>query len=137
MNKVQNIWAELSKAKKAPQRTKLSAKKRNVKLSIIDELEDLYGQLEEATANASYFAYEMVPDMDDKVRDAIKGLDDMLLNSNMSDLRDIANEVKDRLAKFEEINKDLGLDMSDIYPDYDELKGWADNADDLAYDVAK
>ena len=69
---VQKLWAELSSAKKP---AKLSKQGKEVKLSVVDELEGLYDQLEEATSNASYFAYEMVPDMDDKVRKAVDGLD--------------------------------------------------------------
>lgn len=131
---VQKLWAELSSAKKP---AKLSKQGKEVKLSVVDELEGLYDQLEEATSNASYFAYEMVPDMDDKVRKAVDGLDEMLLNSNISDLRDIANEAKGLLDKLQSNADDLGVDVEDIYSDFQEMREWADGADDLAYDVAK
>ena len=131
---VQKLWAELSKAQKP---AKLSKQGKEVKLSVVDELEDLYSQLEEATSNASYFAYDMVPEMDDKVRKAVDGLDDMLLNSNISDLRDIANEAKGLLDKLQSNAEDLGVDVEDIYADYQEMREWADGADDLAYDVAR
>lgn len=135
MKKVQKVWAELSKNKKAPQRTKLSANKRSVKLSVVSELENLYEQLEEQTSLTSYFAYEYIPEMDDKVRDAISGLDDYLVNTSMSYLTETAKEVTALLEKLKSNADDLGIDVNDIYPDYEEMKGWADNAEDLMYDA--
>jgi len=135
MKQVQKVWAELSKNKKAPQRTKLSAKKRSVKLSVVSELENLYDQLEEQTSLTSYFAYEYIPEMDDKVRDAISGLDDYLVNTSMSYLTETAKEVTALLEKLKSNADDLGIDVNDIYPDYEEMKSWADNAEDLMYDA--
>ena len=135
MKKVQNIWAELSKAKKAPQRTKLSAKKRNVKLNIVDELQSLYEQLEEQTSITSYFAYEWLEEADKKVYDAIQGLDDFLINSSMSYLADTGKEALEAIAKLEENANALGIDPEEIYPDYEELKDWAENAESLQFDA--
>ena len=62
MKRVEKIWAELSQSKN---KTKLSTgSKRNVKLSVVDELENLYDQLEEQTSLTSYFAYEYIPEME-------------------------------------------------------------------------
>jgi ElaB/YqjD/DUF883 family membrane-anchored ribosome-binding protein len=133
MKEVQKVWAQLSKNKR--QGTKLSKTKRNVKLSVVSELENLYDQLEEQTSLASYFAYEYIPEMDDKVRDAISGLDDYLVNTPMSYLTETAKEVSGLLEKLKKNADDLGIDVDDIYPDYEEMKSWADNAQDLMYDA--
>ena len=129
---VQKIWAELAKAKKG---TKLSASKRNVKLSIVDELESLYDQLEEQTSLASYFAQEWVDEAEEKVIQAIAGLDDYLINSSMRYLADTGKEALEALNKLEENAKALGIDPDDIYPDFNELKDWAESAEDLQYDA--
>jgi len=130
---VQKIWAELSKAKRKG--TKLSAKKRNVKLSVVDELESLYDQLEEQTSLCSYFASEWVNEAEAKVIDAIDGLDDYLINSSMSYLADTGKEALEAIAKLEESAKSLGIDPEEIYPDYQEVKEWAEGAEDLQYDA--
>ena len=133
MKRVEKIWAELSQSKK---KTKLSTEsKRNVKLSVVDELENLYDQLEEQTSLTSYFAYEYIPEMDDKVRDAISGLDDYLVNTSMSYLTETAEEVKGLLDKLEANAKDLGVDVDDIYPDFEEMRDWSNNAEDLMSDA--
>jgi transcriptional regulator with XRE-family HTH domain len=133
MKKVEKIWAELSKAKRKG--TKLSAKKRNVKLSVVDELESFYEQLEEQTSITSYFAYEWVEEAEEKVIDAIQGLDDFLINSSMSYLADTGKQALEALAKLEQIHKDLGVPMDELYPDYEELKEWAEGAEDLQFEA--
>lgn len=135
MKQVQKVWAELSKNKKAPQRTKLSAKKRSVKLSVVDELESLYDQLEAQTSLNSYFAYEWVEEAEGKVIDAINGLDDFLVNSSMSYLAETGKEALEAIAKLEENANALGIDPEEIYPDYEEVKQWAESAEDLQYDA--
>lgn len=132
MKAVNKVWAELSKGKKA---TKLSAKKREVKLSLVDELEDLYNRLEEQTGITSYFAYEWVEEAEQKVIDAIDGLDDYLINSSMSYLAETGQEALEALAKLEANAESLGIDPEEVYPDYEELKQWAEGAEDMQYDA--
>ena len=130
---VQKIWAELSKNKRKG--TNLSNTKRNVKLSIVDDLESLYDQLEEQTSLASYFAQEWVDEAESKVIDAIDGLDDYLINSSMRYLADTGKEALEALNKLEENAKALGIDPEDIYPDFKELRDWAENAEDMQYEA--
>ena len=53
----------------------------------------------------------------------------------MSYLTETAKEVTALLEKLKSNADDLGIDVNDIYPDYEEMKGWADNAEDLMYDA--
>ena len=73
--------------------------------------------------------------MEDKVYNAISGLDDYLINTPMSYLTETADKVKGLLDKLEANAKDLGVDVEDIYPDFEEMRDWSNNADDLMYDA--
>jgi hypothetical protein len=53
----------------------------------------------------------------------------------MSYLTETAKEVSGLLEKLKKNADDLGIDVDDIYPDYEEMKSWADNAQDLMYDA--
>ena len=133
MKRVEKIWAELSQSKK---KTKLSARsKRNVKLSVVDEAEKAYEYLERISSELSYFAYEMIDEMEEKVIDAIEGLDEMLVNSEMTNVVEEAKNASEILSKIKESADDLGIDVEDVFSDYENLKYLVDNAEDLAYDA--
>jgi hypothetical protein len=129
---IQSLWAELGKAQKP---AKLSKQGKQVKLSVVDDLENLYNQLEEQTSLASYFAQEWVDEAEGKVIDAIDGLDDYLINSSMRYLADTGKEALESLNKLEDNAKALGIDPEEIYPDFKELRDWAENAEDMQYEA--
>ena len=125
MKKLQKVWAELSKANKG---TKLSSNKRNVKLSIVDDVENKMSELEDYYNDLTYFTYEMLPELSEKAAEVNLALDEMIINSGMTFAKDAADELNDLLAKIEDSAKELGLSPDDVFDQYDDAKEMADNA---------
>ena len=131
MKKVQNIWAELSKAKKAPQRTKLSAKKRNVKLSKVEEAYAQYEELRDAHSELAYFVDEVLPDLEDKMSDIYRTVDEYFINGQIRYVEEIAQNLYENLQDIADSAKELGLDNSEIFDEYDDAFGLSMEAEDL------
>ena len=96
MKKLQKVWAELSKGNKG---TKLSSNKRNVKLSLIDDIESLMDYTEETQSTLSYFTYEIIGEQEEKLQDISLVIDEMIINSEMLNAKDSAEELGELLAK--------------------------------------
>lgn len=124
MKKVQKVWAELSKGTKA---TKLSGNKRSVKLSLVDDIENLMDQVEESSSDLTYFTYEMIDDLEEKLSDISLALDEMIINSQMMYAIDAAEELSELLDKVEESAKGLGMEADDIFDRFDDAKEMVDN----------
>ena len=119
MKKINKIWAELAKANKAPQRTKLSANKRNVKLSAIDTVENqvsiLRDILDELYSADSLLdeAYEAF----DRFRSAGEAIvHDMGIDSIDSELK----ELYGAMSQIADSASELGMDMGEIYDELDQ-----------------
>ena len=112
MKKVEKIWAQLSKAKKG---TKLG---KQVKLSLVDDAQKQYEYLEEVYSDVSYFAYEEIERMEDKLQEIVMDLDNWLVNSSMSSIYDARETLKESLDKIEKSAEALGIDPDEIFPDF-------------------
>ena len=124
MKKLQKVWAELSKANKG---TKLSSNKRNVKLSLIDDIESLMDYTEETQSTLSYFTYEIIGEQEEKLQDISLVIDEMIINSEMLNAKDSAEELGELLAKVEESAKGLGMDADEVFDRYNEAKELVDS----------
>ena len=116
---------------------KLKPAKEAVKLSALSEIEDNLDRFEYAESDASWLAYEwgdMIMDeyLDFKMRN---NLDDFIVNGNLRDLNEVAEIMRNALNDLEVKSEELGIDPSDVYPDYEELKQRVDNADSLEQDA--
>lgn len=116
---VQKLWAELAKAKKP---AKLSKQGKEVKLSIVDDIENSLSFFEDAMSEASYIYDELMPDLETKAYDIQRDVDNIIVNSNAASLEDAIREVSEPLKKLEDNADALGLSPSDIYDDYDRIK---------------
>ena len=124
MKKLQKVWAELSKANKG---TKLSSNKRNVKLSLVDDIERLMDDTEDAQSNLSYFTYEILDEQEEKLSDISLIIDEMIINSGMLNAVDYAEEMQGLLEKVEESAKGLGMDADEVFDRYNEAKELVDS----------
>lgn len=124
MKKLQKVWAELSKGNKG---TKLSSNKRNVKLSLIDDIESLMDYTEETQSTLSYFTYEIIGEQEEKLQDISLVIDEMIINSEMLNAKDSAEELGELLAKVEESAKGLGMDADEVFDRYNEAKELVDS----------
>jgi hypothetical protein len=111
--------------------------KKQVKLSIVQNLITEFDSLEETSSLASYFAYEYGDEIIDAWSDFSSkyNLDDLWVNSSIRMLDEIADTVKPMLEELEQKAEDLGLDPADIYDNYQEARDLVDNADDLYRDM--
>jgi len=124
MKKLQKVWAELSKANKG---TKLSSNKRNVKLSLVDDIERLMDDTEDAQGMLSYFTYEIIDEQEEKLSDINLVIDEMIINSGMLNAVDYAEEMQGLLEKVEESAKGLGMDADEVFDRYNEAKELVDS----------
>jgi hypothetical protein len=131
---VQKLWAELGKAQKP---AKLSKQGRGVKLSLVDDAESAFRDVEGAYGTASYFAYEVIEELDDKMQEIYMTVDDYIINSEMRYLPEGAERLKEILDKIASSANDLGIDPSDIYDDYEEAKDMVDNAESVIDDAKR
>lgn len=116
---------------------KLKPAKQAVKLSALSEIEDNLDLFDYAEGDASWLAYEwgdMIMDeyTDFKMRN---NLDDFVVNGNVRDLEEVAEIMRNALNDLEVKSEELGIDPSDVYADYEELKQRVDNADQLQKDA--
>jgi hypothetical protein len=116
---------------------RLKPAKQAVKLSALSDIEDNLDNFEYAESDASWLAYEwgdMIMDeySDFKLRN---NLDDFIVNGNLRYLNEVAEIMRNALNDLEVKSEELGIDPSDVYPDYEELKQRVDNADSLEQDA--
>lgn len=116
---------------------KLKPAKEAVKLSALSDIEDNLDEFEYAESDASWLAYEwgdMIMDeyVDFKMRN---NLDDFIVNGNLRNLNEVAEIMRNALNDLEVKSEELGIDPSDVYADYEELKQRVDNADSLEQDA--
>jgi hypothetical protein len=116
---------------------KLKPAKQAVKLSALSDIEDNLDRFDYAESDASYLAYEL----GDETIDAYEefrmkyNLDDFVVNGNVRDLEEVAEIMRNALNDLEVKSEELGIDPSDVYPDYEDLKQRVDNADQLETDA--
>ena len=111
--------------------------KKQVKLSIVQDLITEFEPLEEASSLASYLAYEYGDEIMDAFSDFSSkwDLDNLFVNSSINMLDEMANNYKPMLEELEQKANDLGLDPADIFDNYQEAKELVDNADGLYSDM--
>ena len=117
---------------------KLKPAKQAVKLSALSDIEDNLDRFDYAESDASWLAYEWGDMIMDEYNDfkMRNNLDDFVVNGNVRDLEEVAEIMRNALNDLEVKSEELGIDPSDVYPDYENLKQRVDNADVL-FDDAK
>lgn len=116
---------------------RLKPAKEAVKLSALSDIEENLDRFEYAESDASWLAYEwgdMIIDEYDDFR-LRNNVDDFIVNGNLRDLNEVAEIMRNALNDLEVKSEELGIDPSDVYADYEELKQRVDNADSLERDA--
>lgn len=135
MYRIAKVWEELDKLK--GRHANLSSNKREVKLNVVQEIENSRSFLNDAVADVSYMVDEYLPDVEKQLFEIRTNLDNFLVNSNGSAIEDAYEELQTALGKLEENAKALGMDANDIYDEFnqaedelsdseDYVNGWAD-----------
>ena len=116
---------------------RLKPAKEAVKLSALSEIEENLDRFEYAESDASWLAYEwgdMIMDEYNEFK-MRNNLDDFVVNGNVRDLEEVAEIMRNALNELEQKSEELGIDPSDVYADYEDLKQRVDNADQLEKDA--
>lgn len=135
MKNIENVWAQLSKRR--PMKKNLSKQGRKVNLSLVDDAASAFRDVEGAYSTASYFAYEVIEELDDKMSEIYMTVDDYIINSEMSYLPEAAERLTEILDKIESSAEDLGLSPTEIFPDFDEAREMANNSKDVIDDAKR
>ena len=116
---------------------RLKPAKEAVKLSALSDIEDNLDRFEYAESDASWLAYEWGDMIMDEYNDfkMRNNLDDFVVNGNVRDLEEVAEIMRNALNDLEVKSEELGIDPSDVYADYEDLKQRVENADQLEKDA--
>tara|TARA_R100001460_G_scaffold13661_2_gene30768 strand:+ start:311 stop:754 length:444 start_codon:yes stop_codon:yes gene_type:complete len=116
---------------------KLKPAKEAVKLSALSDIEDNLDRFQYAEDDASWLAYEwvdMIIDAFDRVKSE-HNLDDFIINGNVRDLNEVTEIMRNALQDLEVKSEELGIDPSDVFADYEDLKSRVDRAEQLEQDA--
>lgn len=116
--------AEMKKNKKA-----ITPKQPKIKLGKIDELEYDYSTTQDEVSRVSYFVEEYFDELFTEAQQAWMVLNDVFKFQSESFWRfeDMVMDDKVKLEEIKELSEELGVDVSDIYPD------WQDHYDSINY----
>jgi hypothetical protein len=107
--------------------------KKQVKLSLIDDIASEYQRFQDAYDDASFLAYEYADEIIDAY-DNFKSqypIDDFVINGNARDLEEVTEIMQGYFDKLEAQVQDLGIDPESILPSYYDLKQWLSEAPTL------
>lgn len=122
MNTKKSVFSKLF-GKKFLSKTELKNVK--VDLSIVDDLEGLYNDLDQSFSEAVYYESERLNELTDqyfKAVDPIKQeIDEMAINGSVRYLEETSEKVKELIIQLNEKATDLGIDPRDLVTNYDDL----------------
>ena len=137
MNTTQRIFDKLAKIKGNGSRAALG-KKNKVELSVIDDLNSELNWLEEITGTASYYESERFEELENEWSELKmkfdEELDNLAVNSGVGGIEEVADRVLEYLEQISKSAEGLGVEPSEIYDRYDEVKEIAENSKDLYSD---
>jgi chromosome segregation ATPase len=125
---VQKLWAELGKAQKP---AKLSKQGKEVKLSVVDDIQTQRDYLESAYSELSYILNDWAGEKEDELYKIQGELDNIIVNSEATSTDIFIQELSEPLKKLEDNAKSLGLDPEDIFDEYQETKDMIEDASRL------
>ena len=125
---VQKLWAELSKAQKP---AKLSKQGKQVKLSLVDDIEKQKGYLEDAYSELSYILNDWAGEKEDELYKIQGELDNIIVNSEATSTDIFIQELSEPLKRLEDNAKSLGIDPDEIYDEYQDAKDMIEDASRL------
>ena len=125
---VQKLWAELASAKKP---AKLSKQGKQVKLSVVDDIEKQKGYLEDAYSELSYILNDWAGEKEDELYKIQGELDNIIVNSEATSTDIFIQELSEPLKRLEDNAESLGIDPSDIYDEYQDAKDMIEDASRL------
>jgi len=103
---------------------KVNLKAHKVDLNSVKEIEDLYNEQYKSLEEASYLAYEWGEETM-KAYNAFRmeyNLDDYIINGSTTDLKELTDELKEKLEDFETKANELGIEPSELINGFGMIK---------------
>jgi len=103
---------------------KVNLKAHKVDLNSVKEIEDLYNEPYKSLEEASYLAYEWGEETM-KAYNAFRmeyNLDDYIINGSTTDLKELTDELKEKLEDFETKANELGIEPSELINGFGMIK---------------
>lgn len=95
-------------------------------LSIVDEIDSEYEQLEQAYSEATYLAYERGDEILDKIyefqNEISMEVDNFVVNGIATSLEEYAENMQAKIDQLEQSAEELGVDPADLIRDYEDIK---------------
>lgn len=105
--------------------------KKQVKLSVIDDIDQLYDSLRNAYDLASYYESERFDDLQnewfDATNDIRSEIDELAINSEVRSLEEDGENMQGLIVDLQEKARDLGVNPADLLEGYDEILFMVDN----------
>lgn len=95
-------------------------------LSIVDDIDNEYEQLEQAYSEASYLAYEYGDEWLDKIyefnSEVSMAIDNFVVNGIATSLEEYAENMQAKIDQLEQSAEELGVDPAELIRDYEDIK---------------
>ncbi len=112
--------------------------KKQVKLSVVDDIYDLYDSFRNSYDDTSYYANERLEDLQIKyleaVNDIVVEIDEMAINGTPRFLEEEGEKMQSLVGDLENKANDLGIDPSQLIQGYDEITFMLDNYKEMYSD---
>lgn len=120
---------------------KLKPAKQAVKLSVVDDINDLYESLRDSYDMTSYYANERLDELQNEffeVANPIRlEIDEMAINGSPRFLEEEGEKMQALVGDLENKAADLGIDPSELIQGYDEIVFMVDNYEALYSDFIR
>jgi len=138
MNTKKSVFSKLF-GKKSLSKTELKNVK--VDLGVVDDLENMYNDLEAAFSEASYYSDSRWDDLLDEWYDATNQIklevDEIAINGTARGLEEQAQNALELISQLEEKSSELGIDPSELVANFDEIKEMALAGENLYSDFLR
>jgi CII-binding regulator of phage lambda lysogenization HflD len=141
MNTLKTVFNKLQDSRKTQLSRKTNLSKKSVKLSIVDNINDLYDSLRDSYDTTSYYANERLEELQDEYFDAVSNIkleiDEMAINGTPRFLEEEGEKMKALVGELENKAADLGIEPSELIQGYDEIVFMVDNYEALYSDFIR
>ena len=121
-NKVKAILSQIQKAR--PSKEELE--KKEVALSLVNDIDSEFSWLEQSFSEASYLAYDAGDEWLDRIAEFRSEVmifwDNAVVNGAATSLEEAAERMAEKLEELEQKANDLGVDPADLVSNYEDIK---------------
>ena len=129
MSRLNKIYTQLSEAQSKVRKAKLNKKGKEVKLNVVQEIENSRDFLRDAVSDVAYMVDDYLPKVEKQLFDIRRDLDNFIVNSTGSSIEDAYEQLQDALTLLDDKARDLGIDPNEIYDEFKDAEDDLSNAE--------